>query len=161
MSSAYQNQPSRFEFSGSNVVLVTMPCAAGGTPVIMVVWLGYVTVGVTPMTPEADAPEFNKASQMRNRQIEATRFRHISRRQSVDRNQQHRYRPPQERTREVLPTTRGALGKRIDVERALRMLQPDGAGDRRVTSPQQRRQRFVAKRRLVSAPTQNHPGRFK
>src|SRR5688572_1728368 len=61
MSSAYQYQPSRLTFSASNVVLETMPCCAGSTPVTRVVWLGYVTVGVTAMTPEAYAPWSTKA----------------------------------------------------------------------------------------------------
>jgi hypothetical protein len=30
-----------------------MPCCAGQTPVINVVWLGKVTVGTTPDTPVA------------------------------------------------------------------------------------------------------------
>jgi len=56
MSSAYQNQPSRFRASGSNGVLATIPWRAGETPVTIVVWLGKMTVGRTPATPEANAP---------------------------------------------------------------------------------------------------------
>lgn len=33
-----------------------MPCCTGQTPVIKVVWLGYVMVGVTPVTPSAYVP---------------------------------------------------------------------------------------------------------
>src|SRR5277367_1085722 len=35
-----------------------MPCFAGHAPVIIVVWLGYVTVGTTPRTPLAYVPSF-------------------------------------------------------------------------------------------------------
>src|SRR5262245_22026049 len=58
MSSAYQYQPPRFLESGSNGVLVRMPCFAGETPVTIVACAGYVTVGVMPMTPLADVPSF-------------------------------------------------------------------------------------------------------
>ena len=51
MSSAYQYQPSLFTLSGSNGVFEMMPCSCGVTPVMNVVWLGYVTVGTTPTTP--------------------------------------------------------------------------------------------------------------
>ncbi len=33
-----------------------MPCTAGGTPVIIVVCDGYVTLGSTPITPSAQTP---------------------------------------------------------------------------------------------------------
>ena len=37
-----------------------MPCFAGHTPVSSVVWLGYVSVGMTPSTPAANAPSVRK-----------------------------------------------------------------------------------------------------
>ena len=40
MSSAYQYQPLWFSRSGSNATLARMPCRAGHTPVMSVVWLG-------------------------------------------------------------------------------------------------------------------------
>src|SRR5688572_26632062 len=43
---------------GSRIVFAGMPCTAGNTPVIIVVCDGYVTVGVTPMTPSANTPSF-------------------------------------------------------------------------------------------------------
>ncbi len=60
MSSLYQYQPPWFSRSGSNVVLAKIPWVAGETPVISVVWLGYVTVGITPTTPWAKAPSLRK-----------------------------------------------------------------------------------------------------
>src|SRR5262249_27266923 len=60
MSSAYQYQPPWFFPSGSNMVLPRMPCLAGDTPVIKVVWLGEVTGGGTPVTPSANAPSLRK-----------------------------------------------------------------------------------------------------
>jgi hypothetical protein len=33
-----------------------MPCRAGRTPVMIVVWDGYVTLGTEPITPAASAP---------------------------------------------------------------------------------------------------------
>src|SRR5215470_9279788 len=56
MSSAYQYQAVWPVRSGSKIVLARMPCFAGHTPVMSVVWLGYVTVGITPCTPSANAP---------------------------------------------------------------------------------------------------------
>src|SRR5580692_7128250 len=40
MSCVYQYQPPMFFCSGSKVGLLAMPCLAGHTPVINVVWLG-------------------------------------------------------------------------------------------------------------------------
>src|SRR5579862_8244366 len=40
MSSLYQYHPARFLPSGSKVVFAAMPCLAGHTPVMRVVWLG-------------------------------------------------------------------------------------------------------------------------
>ena len=40
MSSVYQYQPPWFSRRGSKVVLARMPCTAGHTPVMSVVWLG-------------------------------------------------------------------------------------------------------------------------
>src|SRR5262249_2619540 len=60
MSSAYQYQALWPVRSGSKIVLLRMPCLAGHTPVISVVWLGYVTVGMTPCTPSANAPSVTK-----------------------------------------------------------------------------------------------------
>src|SRR5215510_6875553 len=59
-SSAYQYQPPMFLLYGSNGVFAVIPCLAGETPVTSVVWLGYVTVGVTPTTPVAYAPSFTR-----------------------------------------------------------------------------------------------------
>src|SRR5215218_1324189 len=56
MSSAYQYHPVLLVLSGSNGELLRMPCTDGATPVTSVVWLGYVSVGVTPRTPLAEAP---------------------------------------------------------------------------------------------------------
>ena len=53
MSLAYQYQPCWFFASGSKVWLFETPCSAGATPVTKVVWLGYVSVGRTPVTPLA------------------------------------------------------------------------------------------------------------
>ena len=60
MSSAYQYQLAGPVRSGSKTVLERMPCLAGHTPVMSVVWLGYVTVGITPWTPSAYAPSVTK-----------------------------------------------------------------------------------------------------
>src|SRR5262249_56974209 len=56
MSSEYQYQAVWPMRSGSKIVLARMPCFAGHTPVMSVVWLGYVTVRITPCPPSADAP---------------------------------------------------------------------------------------------------------
>src|SRR5262249_61217268 len=64
MSSAYQYQPSRFLPRGSNVLLATMPWRAGETPVTIVVWLTYVTVGITPVTAAAYAPSRTSARRL-------------------------------------------------------------------------------------------------
>src|SRR6266540_6162946 len=56
ISSAYQFHPLRFRPSGSNEILFSIPCFTGHTPVTIVVWLGYVTVGSTPRTWLAWAP---------------------------------------------------------------------------------------------------------
>src|SRR5688572_20445013 len=60
-SSAYQYQPSRLAFVGSNGVFESTPCSAGLAPVTSVVWLGNVTVGSTPTTPLANVPSSTNA----------------------------------------------------------------------------------------------------
>ena len=88
MSSAYQYQPSRLAWRGSNGVFARMPCSAGLTPVTSVVWLGNVTVGYDPDYAARVRAVAHEAAQRRNRKTVTLRVDHVVGMQAVDRDEQ-------------------------------------------------------------------------